>query len=100
MDNLCHTLVGAAFGVPVGERSDVITTDEGLYVIGVLERTPADSAQFVRELEELRGRAVMEVRQARVRNFLTSLSERAEVEDRREEFMRRQTQLSAQALGT
>jgi peptidyl-prolyl cis-trans isomerase D len=93
-------VVGAAFGVPVGGRSDVITTDEGLYVIGVLERTPADSAQFVRELEELRGRAVMEVRQARVRNFLASLSERAEVEDRREEFLRRQAQLSAQALGT
>lgn len=93
-------VVGAAFGVPVGERSDVITTDEGLYVIKVLERTPADSAQFVRELDELRGRAVMEVRQARVRNFLASLSDRAEVEDRREEFMRRQAQLSAQALGT
>lgn len=93
-------VVGAAFGVPVGQHSDVIRTDEGLYVIGVLERTPADSAQFVQQLEELRGRAVMDVRQARVRNYLTSLSERAEVEDRREEFMRRQAQLSAQALGT
>lgn len=93
-------VVGAAFGIPVGSRSDVITTDEGLYVLQVLERTPADSTQFVREIEELRSRAVMEVRQARVRNFLASLNDRAEVEDRREEFMRRQAQLSAQALGT
>ncbi len=93
-------VVGAAFGVPVGQRSDVITTDEGLYVIGVLERNPADSAQFVQQMEDLRARAVMEVRQARVRNFLSSLGKRADVEDRREEFMRRQSQLSAQALGT
>lgn len=93
-------VVGAAFGVPVGQRSGVITTEEGLYVIGVLERTPADSAQFVQQMDDLRARAVMEVRQARVRNYLTSLSERADVEDRREEFMRRQSQLSAQALGT
>ena len=42
-------LVGAIFGLRDGQTSDVIETDEGLYVVQMIQRLPADSLAFVSE---------------------------------------------------
>ncbi|HEU4698139.1 MAG TPA: peptidylprolyl isomerase [Gemmatimonadales bacterium] len=77
-------LVGAAFSLPKGAHSDLIDTKEGLYVLQVVEHTPADSAEFAKKLDDLRVQGIQAARQDRVRAFLTSLRKQAKVVDRRD----------------
>ena len=39
-------VVGTAFGLDVGQRSGMLDTKEGIYVLKALEHTKADSAAF------------------------------------------------------
>jgi parvulin-like peptidyl-prolyl isomerase len=80
-------LVGAAFGLDVGKRSGILETKDGLYVVQVLERTKADSAQFVKELDQFRSRATNQARQERVRLYLGALREAAKVVDNRSKVL-------------
>ncbi|HEX6644987.1 MAG TPA: SurA N-terminal domain-containing protein [Gemmatimonadales bacterium] len=89
-------LVGVAFGLEVGQRSGVIDTEEGLYVIRSLERIPADSAAFAAGLDDFRAQAVRDARQARVRNYLAALRSNADVEDHRVRAMQRAAEAAEQ----
>jgi parvulin-like peptidyl-prolyl isomerase len=80
-------VVGAAFGLKQGERSGILETNEGLYVIQVVGRTPADSAEFAKGLDELRARAVMAAKQERVRSYIDGLKAKATIVDRRAEVL-------------
>jgi peptidyl-prolyl cis-trans isomerase D len=91
-------IVGAAFGLDVGQRSGVIDTKDGLYVIEVLDRTKADSAAFVKDMDELRARAVKEERQERIRNYLSAIRASAKVVDRRETLYKAQAQAAQAGL--
>ncbi|MDQ2669604.1 MAG: SurA N-terminal domain-containing protein [Gemmatimonadota bacterium] len=91
-------LVGAAFGLEPGRRSGVLDTEEGLYVLEVLQHTPADSAAFNASLDELRAEGIRVARQERVRSYLDALRKQADVEDRRAEVYRTQAQAQQQAL--
>ena len=82
-------LVGASFGLEAGQQSGIIDTEEGLYVIKTLERTPADSAAFAKELDQVRARAIREAREVRVRNYLASLRSAATVVDNRARALQR-----------
>jgi len=77
------TLTGAVFSLPIGQVSDVLDTDDGIYVIKVLERTPADSAAFLSGLDEFRTDAIRRARQDRARYYLEALEAQAKVVDRR-----------------
>jgi peptidyl-prolyl cis-trans isomerase D len=83
-------VVGASFSVPVGGRSGVLDTKDGLYVIEVLEHTQADSAAFAKNLDELRGKSIREARQQRIRNYLAAIRQNAKVVDRRAEVAKSQ----------
>lgn len=76
-------LTGAVFGLPVGQVSDVLDTDDGMYVVRVVERTPADSAAFLQGLDAYRTDAIRRARQERARNYLEALQAQAKVVDRR-----------------
>jgi peptidyl-prolyl cis-trans isomerase D len=91
-------LVGAAFSLPVGALSDVIDTPDGLYVIKVLQKTPADSAQFEKDKEQLKGEMIRSVRQQRVREFVTSLRTSAKIVDRRSDVFNKTTAQTDAAL--
>lgn len=91
-------LVGAAFGLAPGERSGVLDTEEGLYVLEVLQRTSADSAEFRASIDALRAAGIRMARQERVQSYLAAIREQAEVEDRRAEVYRTQSQAQQQAL--
>jgi peptidyl-prolyl cis-trans isomerase D len=80
-------VVGAAFGLDVGQRSGILDTEEGIYVIQPLAHTKADSTKFVKELDEYRARSVSAARQERVRSYLAALRNAAKVVDRREKVM-------------
>lgn len=91
-------VVGAAFGLEAGKTSGVIDTDEGLYVLRVVKRQPADSAEFMRKVDEFRARQIQLARQERVRNYLAALKAAAKIVDRRAAIYRTEAQ-AAQAGG-
>lgn len=82
------TLVGTAFALQPGQRSKVIDTEEGLYLIEMVSRVPADSAKFETEKEQLQSDAIRFARQSRVRLYLDALRANAEIVDRRLELQR------------
>jgi hypothetical protein len=76
-------VVGTAFGLKAGQRSGILDTKEGLYVIEALQRVKADSAKFVKELDEYRARSINRAKQERVRNYLMALRKAAKIVDNR-----------------
>lgn len=91
-------LIGTAFGMPAGTLSGIIETFEGIYVIRVLERVPADSAAFNRDLDAIRAEAIRNARNERVRFFLAALRDEAKVKDERAELYRTAAQAEADAV--
>jgi peptidyl-prolyl cis-trans isomerase D len=83
-------VVGTAFGLDKGQRSGLLDTPDGLYVLEVLEHTKADSAQFAKDLQAYRSRMIQLARQDRVRGFLTALRESADVVDNRAKLQEQQ----------
>ena len=92
------TLVGVAFSLPVGGLSSVIDTPDGLYVIKVLQKTPADSALFDKDKDQLKGEMIRSVRQQRVRDFVASLHASAKIVDRRSDVFNKTTAQTDAAL--
>ncbi|MGH7631352.1 MAG: peptidyl-prolyl cis-trans isomerase [Gemmatimonadales bacterium] len=82
-------VVGAAFGVDSGKASGVIEARDGLYLLEVLDRTPADSAAFTTELDQFRLQTLQQVRQERVQNFVAGLRSSADIEDNRAKLYQR-----------
>jgi peptidyl-prolyl cis-trans isomerase D len=80
-------VVGTAFGLKAGERSGILDTKEGIYVLETLEHTKADSAAFVKGLDEYRARAINLARQERVRNYITALRSAAKIVDNRDKVL-------------
>ena len=80
-------VVGTAFGLKKGERSGILDTKEGIYVIQALDRVKADSAAFVKELDQYRARAINNAKQERVRNYLTALRKSAKIVDNRDKVL-------------
>jgi peptidyl-prolyl cis-trans isomerase D len=76
-------VVGAAFGMKEGERSGVLDTKEGIYIIETLQHVKADSAKFAKDLEQYRARLINVAKQERVRNYLTALRKSAKIVDNR-----------------
>jgi len=85
-------VVGASFGVEQGKTSGPIDTEEGIYFLKVLKHEAADSAAFVKGIDDFRARQVRLATQDRVRNYLTALKNNAQVVDRRAEIYRTQAQ--------
>jgi peptidyl-prolyl cis-trans isomerase D len=81
-------VVGTAFGLEAGQRSGILDTKEGIYVLESLSHTKADSAKFVKELDQYRVRLINLARQERVRNYMTALRNAAKVVDNREKVLK------------
>ena len=90
-------LIGTSFGLEPGQRSGVLDTREGLYILEVLESGAADSAAFLEGLDQYRVQEISMARQNRVRNYLLALRESADVVDRRASLYRTNAQLEAEA---
>jgi peptidyl-prolyl cis-trans isomerase D len=103
-------LIGAAFGLQPREVSSPITPetaaaeqderapdDHGVYLLEALERIPADSAEFVKNLAGIRQQAIQAARRSRANTYLASLRESATVVDRRSEIYRTAAQTAALA---
>jgi peptidyl-prolyl cis-trans isomerase D len=90
-------LIGAAFGLKKGEHSTPIDTEEGIYLLEVLERIPADSAAFTQQIDQIRAQAIRQEQQVRIRSYLSALREQADIKDYRSEIYRTTAQAEAEA---
>ncbi len=90
-------IIGAAFGVPVGQTSPMLDTKEGLYFLKVLSRDKPDSAEFAKEVDGLRAQAVRQARQERIRSYLAALRKQADIKDFRSQIFTTNAQAEAQA---
>lgn len=87
-------VVGASFGVPEGKVSGAINTDEGVYFLKVIKKEAADSAEFIKGIDDFRSRQIRLATQDRVRSYLAALKDNAKVVDRRNEIFRTEAQAS------
>jgi hypothetical protein len=78
-----NAFVATAFRLPSGERSGLVDSDRGFYVLQVTERTPADEVQFAEQAEQLRGQMLNEKRQLLVTAWIEQLITQAKVTDYR-----------------
>ena len=79
-----NAVVGAAFGLPIGEVSDVVSTPTNQYVLEVLDRTEPDSAAWREQLPQQRQQAVAAIQQQRLQEWIQALRANARVVDRRD----------------
>ena len=91
-------VVGTAFGLDKGQRSGLLETPEGMYVMESLEKIPADSAKFVKELDEYRSKMIELARQARIRGYMAALRESARIVDNRAKLRQQQQQAAETQL--
>ena len=80
-------VVGTAFGLEAGQRSGILDTKDGLYVLQTITHTKADSAKFVKDLDQYRAQAVNAARQERVRSYLSALQSSAKIVDNRDKVL-------------
>lgn len=87
-------VVGAAFGLGVGEASEPIESEVAIYLVEPAAKQLADSAAFAEQLEDQRNRYLQAAQQERIQRFMLSLRSAADVVDRRRDIERLQRELA------
>jgi peptidyl-prolyl cis-trans isomerase D len=82
-----NAATGAAFGVPIGEVSDVLSTPTGLFIVRPTERTEASREAFEQQKESLRQFGLLQLQQEALSRWIENLRDNATILDRREEIM-------------
>lgn len=75
--------VGAAFTLPVGVISAPIKTSDGVFVIRVDRRVPADRAAWEKQKTDQRQTLLRTLRQQRVQSYMEDLRQSAKITDNR-----------------
>lgn len=88
-------VLGAAFGLGVGERSGLIVGERASYFVQSLSRKLADSTAWLAQRDKQRDNLLQAARQARVRSYIEALRAKANVVDRRKELFKPQDQTAA-----
>lgn len=89
-------LVGTAFGLKKGEVSPMLDTKDGIYFLQVLDHIPADSAAFVKDMDDLRVQAIRQAQQSRIQSYVANLKDEATIVDKRAQLARTNAQIEAQ----
>jgi len=82
-----NAATGAGFGLNIGEFSDVVEANNNVFILQLLDHTPADSLVFESESETLRSQLTEIAQQTRLQEWLESLRAVARITDRRDEVM-------------
>ncbi|MGE0354099.1 MAG: SurA N-terminal domain-containing protein [Gemmatimonadales bacterium] len=91
-------LVGAAFSLQPGGHSGIIDTKDGLYMLKVLEHIKADSAAFLKDIDQFRVQAIREARQIRAQSYLAALRQDADIKDFRAQNSQTNAQIEAERV--
>lgn len=77
--------IGAAFSLPIGVVSAPIKTHEAIFIERVNQRVVSDSLAWAKQRPVQRIQVTNQLRQQRVREYLTNLRESANIVDKRKE---------------
>ena len=77
--------VGAAFALPVNVVGAPIRQNDGVYIMRVDARKPADRAAFDAQKQDLRARRLQQLRSERLQMFLDDLRKSARLTDKRKD---------------
>ena len=91
-------VVGASFGLRVGERSPVIAGEGGYFIIESLGRKLADSSAWLAQRDTQREQLLAQARQARITQYMDGLRAKAKIVDRRKDIFRSQVSADAEVL--
>ncbi|MFP4623002.1 MAG: peptidylprolyl isomerase, partial [Gemmatimonadota bacterium] len=83
-----NAAIGAAFGLEVGQVSDLLETPDAFFVIQVTDHDPADRDAWEQQIEQQRRQVLAALQSQRVDQFLDALREQADVVDERAEVLR------------
>ena len=78
--------IGAAFVLPLGATSQPIRTADGVFVIRVDQRKPADRGEFDKQKEQQRAQVLRGMREQMVRDYLEGLRKSASIVDNRKKL--------------
>jgi peptidyl-prolyl cis-trans isomerase D len=78
--------IGAAFALPQAAVSAPVRTHDAIFIERVDRRIFADSATWEKQKDVQRVQLASQIRQQRIREFLTNLRESAKIEDKRKEI--------------
>ncbi len=91
-----NAAIGTAFGLKPGQVSDVVESENMLYIIQLFEKKEASRAEFEAQKEQQRERTTPALAEQRWNQFLAALLENAKVIDNRAEIQRQAAQQPAQ----
>ncbi|HEX6574807.1 MAG TPA: peptidyl-prolyl cis-trans isomerase [Gemmatimonadaceae bacterium] len=86
--------IGAAFSLPIGAVSTPIRVYDGIFVERVDQRVLKEKSEWEKEKDAQRQTIVQQLRQQRVRDFLSNLRDNAKIVDKRKEIEASQRQLA------
>jgi len=81
-----NAAIGAAFGTPVGQVSNVVESTAGLFILRPTQRVGADRAVFQAQREQQRMGVTQQMQQGMVQRWLASARENAKIVDNREKL--------------
>jgi hypothetical protein len=81
--------LGAAFALPVNTVSVPIRQIEGVYVLRVDAKKPADKVAFEAKKKEIRAQRLQQLKQQRLQAYYADLRKSAKIDDRRKEIAAR-----------
>jgi peptidyl-prolyl cis-trans isomerase D len=84
-----NAAVGASFGTPIGQASNVVETTAGLFIVNPRERSEADRESWETQREQQRMIETMRAQQERLSEWLQNLRDAATIVDRRRETLQR-----------
>ena len=88
-------VVGAAFGLKVGERSGVLQGEGGYFMIQSLAKKPADSTAWLSQRDVQRTQFRQAAMQARMQQYMEDVRAQAKIVDRRKDIFKSQAAADA-----
>jgi parvulin-like peptidyl-prolyl isomerase len=83
-----NAAIGTAFGLKVGETSDVVESEGSLYIIQTLEKVEANRAEYDTQRSAQQMRIAQAMSEQRWNQFLQALKAQAKIEDNRKTLLR------------
>jgi parvulin-like peptidyl-prolyl isomerase len=83
-----QTFLGVMSGLQPAEISRAFTTTRGAYLVQLLSKTGIDSASYAAKREQIRDQMIRDKRNRFLPEWIAKLKERAEIEDKRDNFYR------------